>query len=264
MNFYSFVIRKADGSHFILKSAKIGKKKDEPARRLRPPSLHKAVDFKYIINGDEGLQAQVKEGTFGRKWAKTFKNQRNAMPSYLEVMDGIELWYINQVKEKFSDRPGHLRQAILIRVRDTFKELREAVKVDNNSASRPMKKPTDSQKSRGNKQLDLCNPYSLITCIILYLYSMEFGDPPLYSEINRVARLMDTSQLRALGPLAQAFSSMINSVSNYFEEDDKGKTGFSLHHNKGGVEENIGGIYMLHKGNAMQEEDQQALIALEP
>lgn len=31
------------------------------------------------------------------------------MPSYVEVMDGIELWYINQLKEKFSDRPNHQR-----------------------------------------------------------------------------------------------------------------------------------------------------------
>lgn len=34
-------------------------------------------------------------------------------------------------------------------------------------------------------------PYSKVTCLILYLYSMELGTPPLYYEANRVARDMD-------------------------------------------------------------------------
>lgn len=153
---------------------------------------------------------------------------------------------------------------IVARVKETFKELQEAVNVDSYSASLPMAKRTDSTTTPGNDQLDLCNPYSLITCFLLYLYSMEFGDPPLYAEMNRVTRMMDTSQLRALGPLAQAFSCIINSASHYFEEDDQGKTGFSLHYMHGGVEENIGGIYMLHNGSALEEEHQETLIALPP
>ena len=36
--------------------------------------------------------------------------------------------------------------------------------------------------------LGLWNPYSKVTCIILYLYSMELGTPTLYAEANRVAR----------------------------------------------------------------------------
>lgn len=93
---------------------------------------------------------------------------------------------------------------------------------------------------------------------------MEFGDPPLYSEVNRVTRTMDTSQLRALGPLAHALSCIINSASHFFEEDDQGKTGFSLHYIQGGVEDNIGGIYMLHNGNALEYEHQETLVSLKP
>ena len=41
--------------------------------------------------------------------------------------------------------------------------------------------------------LDLSNPYSKMTCLILYLYTMELGSPPLYYEINRVCRMKDMS-----------------------------------------------------------------------
>lgn len=50
------------------------------------------------------------------------------------------------------------------------------------------------QKDQGDFE-DLClrNPYSKITCFILYLYSMEFGQVPLYAELNRASQLMDES-----------------------------------------------------------------------
>ena len=50
-------------------------------------------------------------------------------------------------------------------------------------------------------ELGLEEPYSKATCLILYLYSMELGDPPLYAELNRVARDMDLTQLKNLGPI---------------------------------------------------------------
>ena len=36
--------------------------------------------------------------------------------------------------------------------------------------------------------LALYNPYGAVACWVLYLYSMELGSPPLYSELNRAAR----------------------------------------------------------------------------
>ena len=50
-------------------------------------------------------------------------------------------------------------------------------------------------------ELALFDPYSKVTCFIMYLYSMEFGTPALYSELNRVARDMDMTQLKNLGPI---------------------------------------------------------------
>ena len=42
-------------------------------------------------------------------------------------------------------------------------------------------------------ELGLCNPYSRATCFILYLYSMEFGEPSLAADLNRAARTMDVT-----------------------------------------------------------------------
>lgn len=55
-------------------------------------------------------------------------------------------------------------------------------------------------------ELDLSNPYSKASCLILQLYSMELGYPQLYAEANRVAREMDKSLLYELGPFLCALS----------------------------------------------------------
>ena len=60
------------------------------------------------------------------------------------------------------------------------------------------------KNSKTDKILGLSNPYSKITCLVLYLYSMELGNPPLYAEANRVARDMDLSYLKELGPFVCA------------------------------------------------------------
>lgn len=66
--------------------------------------------------------------------------------------------------------------------------------------------------------LDLGNPYSKITCLVLYLYSMELGSPPLYYEINRVSRSKDESQLATLGPYIMALG-LITSRSEKRRDD---------------------------------------------
>lgn len=58
-------------------------------------------------------------------------------------------------------------------------------------------------------ELNLCNPYSQITCFCLYLYSMEFGDPALYYELNRCCRESDEEHLETLGPVARALSMIL-------------------------------------------------------
>ena len=54
------------------------------------------------------------------------------------------------------------------------------------------------------KDYNLCNPYSKCSCLILYMYSMEFGQPPLYDVLNRAMRQKDKTQAKNLGPFAYA------------------------------------------------------------
>ena len=63
--------------------------------------------------------------------------------------------------------------------------------------------------------LGLRKPYSKATCLMLYLYSMELGSPQLYSEANRVARDMDRTHLRELGPFLRALGQITASAEVY-------------------------------------------------
>ena len=55
-----------------------------------------------------------------------------------------------------------------------------------------------------DSDLSLNNPYSAVSCWVLYLYSMELGSPPLYLELNRTSRNLDRRFLSQLGPFALA------------------------------------------------------------
>ena len=61
-----------------------------------------------------------------------------------------------------------------------------------------MNKPMNIDSS--DPVLGITNAYSKATCLVLYLYSMEFGTPQLFAEANRVSRDIDTTQIRELGP----------------------------------------------------------------
>ena len=51
-----------------------------------------------------------------------------------------------------------------------------------------------------DSDLSLSNPYSAVSCWVLYLYSMELESPPLYLELNRASRNLDMHFLSQLGP----------------------------------------------------------------
>ena len=58
--------------------------------------------------------------------------------------------------------------------KNQWNDLSEAVPVENPAKSLTKK--------------ELSNPYHPATCFVLYLYSLELGNPPLYAELNRVIR----------------------------------------------------------------------------
>lgn len=69
-------------------------------------------------------------------------------------------------------------------------------------------------------ELSLHDPYSKITCFILHLYSFEFGNPPLYAELNRACRDKDMSMLEHFGPFARALGEItIVGESNRDDQD---------------------------------------------
>ncbi len=43
----------------------------------------------------------------------------------------------------------------------------------------------------GDEEFSVNNPYSVIACFVLYVYSLEFSDPPFYDSLNDAVRSMD-------------------------------------------------------------------------
>lgn len=77
---------------------------------------------------------------------------------------------------------------------------------------------------------------------------MEFGSPPLYKQMNQVARDMDMSQIFNLGPINQAISLIANGGEEKRNADDKVKTGKQIQSEIGGVEWNFAGSFLLFRG----------------
>ena len=88
-----------------------------------------------------------------------------------------------------------------------------------------------------------------MTCLLLYFYSMELGEPPLYAIINQVVRDMDRAYLETLGP----FIACLNKITEWSEmkkdDEDRIIPGNQLH---GGVDWNIGGSFLIFKGGKLE------------
>lgn len=102
-------------------------------------------------------------------------------------------------------------------------------------------------------ELGLRNPYSMITCFVLYLYSLEVGIPPFYAEVNRVARDMDLAYLNTLGPFLKVLSCITASAEAERDHDDKIKTGKMICDESAGDGFNIAGMFVLFRGAPMRE-----------
>ena len=81
-------------------------------------------------------------------------------------------------------------------------------------------------KEHYEHDLNVANPYGKIASLVLYLYSMELGSPPLYHEINRVCRTMDLSYLQTLGPYIRVLGSVTYMSEHCRDDNDKIETGF--------------------------------------
>ena len=60
---------------------------------------------------------------------------------------------------------------------------------------------------------------------MMYLYSMEIGNPKLYAEANRVARDQDKTFLKELGPFLHALGRVTIVAESNKSQGDKVATG---------------------------------------
>lgn len=100
-----------------------------------------------------------------------------------------------------------------------FKEMTDYIKnsVQVSHSNKPMIHDTSVNFDEDDN--NLANPNSKICCLVLFIYSMEFGSPPLYHEINKVCRTMDRRYLHSLGPYIKALG-LVTALSEKNRKDD--------------------------------------------
>lgn len=182
-------------------------------------------------------------GAYGREWAKQIKEDLmdSATPTLREVVTGISEMLIAQMETKMNDMQEQRRLKINKSLIVSMEKFFESMGISD------WDKPMIHDRV---PELGLLNPYSKITYLIVYLYSMELGSPPLYAEANRVSRDMDLTQLKHLGPYVRALNGCVQNAEFSKNPDDRVATGQM----NGGVPNNLSGSYLLYRGEPMQEE----------
>lgn len=98
--------------------------------------------------------------------------------------------------------------------------------------------------------MNLQNPYGKATCLLLNVFTMEFGDPPLYSVINSACRDLNKVYMGTLGPFIACLGAVTEWAEQRREDEDKIHPG----KNFGGDEWNIAGIFLVFKGGKLEED----------
>jgi len=110
-------------------------------------------------------------------------------------MEGLTLWHSRQIESLLANvESKNVRIKIIKNSKRNFSTIFQALDFTPEEMNKPM------TSDEHDPILGLCNPYSKVTCLILYLYSMEVGTPQLFAEANRVSRDMDLDYLLELGP----------------------------------------------------------------
>ena len=110
-------------------------------------------------------------------------------------MTGLFNWDPKQMNAKLAGKSDAQKEKIMNVHKRVFNDIMEASGITD----------TNSEIHYGfgtNPDLNCNNPYSRITCFLLMLYSMEFGTPALYADLNRAARELDMSKIDDLGGYA--------------------------------------------------------------
>ena len=127
------------------------------------------------------------------------------------------------------------RKMVIQQYKNSFNNLMSSSTIQNPQRNMLMVMP--EAKGDYQDELNLFNPYSKITSFILYMYSIEFGDPPLYAVLNSLSRnrrINDSTErfgldsdktLKQLGPFAKALLEITHGAEANRDIDDKIMTG---------------------------------------
>lgn len=109
---------------------------------------------------------------FGKQWAKKFKQgDWNALPTYGEVMKGIQEWLVNQTEAQNGHIPRLDRKAIVTMYEGGFQFIKEAVRATGKRGQNQM----IYEFGKNDHQYNLANPYSIIVSAVLYFFTLEMG-----------------------------------------------------------------------------------------
>ena len=169
---------------------------NDRAIRRRPEQNHKAEPL-YIFQEADKSDFAKRTGDYGYTWAEKVKGDEDALPSLREVFVGMKLWFVALTEANLVGRTVNQKRRIIKRAKEDIDQLLSTVKITPEQWDQPL-------KEYGYDDLDLSNPYGAAACWILSVYSMEFGNPPFYSALNKACRDMDKTQLDHLGPFAKA------------------------------------------------------------
>ena len=105
------------------------------------------------------------------------------MPTVRQIVNGLVWWMVIQTEL----RMRHIKS--INQIRNSKQATQNGMEQFLNKISLPKSHWDKQLEWRYSKSdLSLRNPYSAVSCWVLYLYSMELGSPPLYIELNRANR----------------------------------------------------------------------------
>lgn len=107
-----------------------------------------------------------------------------------------------------------------------------------------------------NGDTNLANPYAKIVNLLTFLFSIEFGSPPLYAEVNRVCMTNNILDLHDLGPFICAFQVIIKSTEIQKGVGDKIECGYAKYNRQINFSNelylNMVSSFLLFKGARME------------
>ena len=99
------------------------------------------------------------------------------------MYEGLTKFLVRQTDDLYANKSRHLSMKMIRSIIRILKSIFKAVDIANWEE--------EINESWNDPVLGIHNPYSKITCLVIYLYSMELGYPPLYAELARVSRDLD-------------------------------------------------------------------------